>query len=547
MRAERMGLDIDPTDPISVQMEIAPAPDSGAFAIPTTAHLLTTGGDTRIVCDRVHGLNKYGCPPSPESSVLSYGSSTASTISPASFAAAESLRHRLLHAARIEAPSVTYARELTRIRQELAGLCGLSDLPDLDIILAASGTDLHLIATLLAGGADHSRLLAVMVEATETGSGVPAALAGRHFDTCASLHDVVTATATIAGGSAIEVARVAARAADGSPRAAALFDAEVEALVADAVAANQKVLLTLVDVSKTGLLAPSAACALALRGRFPETVEILVDACQFRLATPTLRAYLEHGFWVALTGSKFITGPAFSGALLVPRAAARQLRARSLPSALEAYSARADWPQGWALRSALADVANYGLLLRWEAALQELRVFRSLPDAAITAFLEDFAVAIGKRLATDPAFERLRVPELHRHPLVNFKSWDQIPTIFPFLLRCSASGGSSALLNCEETARVWKLLGTDLAGHPDFHFTAGARTIAARRCQLGQPVACGTRSDVPVSALRLCASARLIVDAVSPRGRGAAAVIADALSVLDKAALLASHQRHFAR
>jgi hypothetical protein len=187
------------------------------------------------------------------------------------------------------------------------------------------------------------------------------------------------------------------------------------------------------------------------------------------------------------------------------------------------------------------------LLLRWEAALQELRVFRSLPDAAITAFLEDFAAAIGKRLATDPAFERLRVPKLDRHPLVNFKSWDQTPTIFPFLLRCSASGGSRGLLNCDETARVWKLLGTDLARHPDFHFTAEARTIAARQCQLGQPIGCGIRRDVRVSALRLCASARLIVDAVSSRGRGAAAVIADAVSVLDKAALLASEIYHDAQ
>ena len=60
------------------------------------------------------------------------------------------------------------------------------------------------------------------------------------------------------------------------------------------------------------------------------------------------------------------------------------------------------------------------------------------------------------------------------------------------------------------------------------------------RCQVGQPVACGTRDGVPVSALRLCASTRLIVDALSEKGRGTTAVIAEALAVLDKAAFLAS-------
>jgi hypothetical protein len=58
------------------------------------------------------------------------------------------------------------------------------------------------------------------------------------------------------------------------------------------------------------------------------------------------------------------------------------------------------------------------------------------------------------------------------------------------------------------------------------------------RCQLGQPVACGQRDGVPVSALRLCASARLIVEATAQNGRQASAVIERALAVLEKTALL---------
>jgi len=57
------------------------------------------------------------------------------------------------------------------------------------------------------------------------------------------------------------------------------------------------------------------------------------------------------------------------------------------------------------------------------------------------------------------------------------------------------------------------------------------------RCQIGQPVACGKRGGIEVSALRLCISTRLVVKAVADGDKGVT-VIADALAVLDKAALL---------
>jgi hypothetical protein len=62
---------------------------------------------------------------------------------------------------------------------------------------------------------------------------------------------------------------------------------------------------------------------------------------------------------------------------------------------------------------------------------------------------------------------------------------------------------------------------------PDLH---------APRCQFGQPVVCGMRDGVPVSALRLCISARQISDAAAQHS--ISALIADALSALDGAAAL---------
>ncbi len=59
--------------------------------------------------------------------------------------------------------------------------------------------------------------------------------------------------------------------------------------------------------------------------------------------------------------------------------------------------------------------------------------------------------------------------------------------------------------------------------------------VARVRGQLGQPVMCGERDGEPVSALRICASARMMVEASQG---DADAVIKRSLAVLDKALLL---------
>ncbi|MEB0141383.1 hypothetical protein QN363_20415, partial [Undibacterium sp. CCC2.1] len=85
------------------------------------------------------------------------------------------------------------------------------------LIFAASGTDLHLIAAqLVAQRARQNRetnkeknkeksedlsktasLLVIMMEAEETGSGVPMAVAGRHFSSRSALGESVTVGTSI--------------------------------------------------------------------------------------------------------------------------------------------------------------------------------------------------------------------------------------------------------------------------------------------------------------------------------------------------------------
>jgi hypothetical protein len=489
-------------------------------SVPSTAQCLTAGGDARIALDAISGLNRYGCRPFPDPEILAYGSSTASIISRAGYHCANRLRKRLLEAVSTASHSAVYSREIGRIRAELLQLCELPDTTGM--IFSPSGTDVHAIAAHYAGSGESIPARIVMMDANETGRGVAAALDG-------------TGLAEKTGSHTPEVVQVLVRLGDGAPRPQTDIEAEIETLVSDAVASDRRVLLILLDQSKTGLIAPSLGCVLALHHRFQNKIDVLVDACQFRVAPPTLRAYLEQGFMIALTGSKFLTGPSFSGVLLVPQKMAQRLSVRPFPAALAASSARENWPLNRAMTENVAQIANFGLLLRWEAALQELRIFRSAPQATVIGFLQDFASAIRQRLNGDPFLEPLPVPQLDRRPLTAANSWDHLQTIFPFLLYHADAGRTP--LSAEETLHVYRQLSVNLNENHTFNPEHPDAPIAAMRCQIGQPVACGKRNGVAVSALRLCVSARLIVKAAADGDKGVV-VIAEALAVLDKTALL---------
>lgn len=494
-----------------------------ASRLPATEQLLVAGGDARIVLNPATGANKYGCHPRPDVGIAAFGSATATTISETSFFAADQLRNRLTQLLRTNPAGSVYADEIHRIRHELMELCGLGSGHGLDIVFAASGTDAHLIAAQLFAG-DGAMMQMLMVDAAETGSGVPAALSGLHFSSRAALGDAVVQGAPIAGNFPADCSAIPIRQADGTPRPGADIDADFERQVVVAAEQGKRVLLALVDVSKTGMIAPSVACAVALHRRFPGTVEVMVDACQFRIAPATLQAYLNQGFMVLITGSKFITGPSFSGALLIPAALSRKLHGRSAAEKLLAYSTRADWPIAWEMSKHLDDAPNFGLLLRWEGALKELREFRSVSNAVTMHFLQAFAQAINLHLSGNPVFQALPVPELQRYPFADSPSWDTIQTIFPFLLFHAEEAKERAPLNREQTLRIYRALQEDPHEH--------------ELVQLAQPVACGSRNGIEVSALRLCVSSRLVVEAMQQNGRNEQVVIRRALRALDKVAQL---------
>lgn len=441
-----------------------------------TERVLTEGVDARLELNE-DGVNAYGCGPRPDPLIRAFGSCTASVISANGFSAARDLY------ARLRAHPQTSGTQAERIRADILRLSGASQAGECRVLLGASGTDVHRLAADLVAGHDGAPVRAVIAEPSETGSGVPEALS----DGCAPL-------------------AVALRHADGSLRLADSVDADFVAQVQRVLDNGGRCLLVLTDVSKTGLMAPSAACASQLQQRYAEQVEVMVDACQFRLSPASLCAYLEQGFMVAITGSKFVTGPAFCGALLLPP----QSPAHPLAAHLESKP-------------------HWGLMLRWEAALAELRQFRQVPSPYVMNFLQSWGRAVAQRIEKDRHFSAVPVAPLRRGATGERASWDSVQTIFPFLVH------NARVLSREQTAAVCQQM-REIDG--SFTWVSTTQNAYNTRFALGQPVAVGRRAGEAVSALRMCVSSRWVAESAQ-RGQGPEQAISQAMLAFDKLAWLA--------
>lgn len=469
--------------------------------------LLSGGGDPRLTVNPASGLNEYGCQPFPCPDTLCFSSSTATSISQRAYDRAQNAREALMRSAITVGIEAAFDTRVEAMRDELRAFLGLSRM-QADIVFSPSGTDSQLQALFLTRALLGPALTSIVVAADQTGSGTVNTARGFHFSAATSNGNRVLKGGPIAG-LADSVDSVALRLFDeaGEARPQGSSDSLVFGAVERSVAQGSKVLLQVMDSSKFGWRAPSERCLDEISARWPDRVQVVVDACQMRLGRARLRKYLDRGFMVLITGSKFFTGPPFSGALLVPSLLTGCLDAATdiAPGLLE-YTSRSDWPRNWPnLRSRFPARCNFGQWLRWEAALEEIGAYYRVPDEFRMKALTTFGERVERIIASSP---RLRL--LPPQPRPDDAGADDeelaVRTIFSFLIR---HGGSvRSLEDCRTLYRALAHGPADAASIDDLE-------ISAKRCLIGQPVALGRVETNPAAALRISASARLVTEAWS--------------------------------
>jgi hypothetical protein len=510
--------------------------------------ILVAGGDTRLRVDPARGLNRYGTAPRPRPEAVHFSSSTASSISDYGFRLCDALRRRLLRRGLADsAPAATLWADLAdHVRQEIGAMLGLE--PDqADIVLAASGTDTELLAVLLALAADDARPLTnVLIAPEETGRGVLLAGEGRFFDEATAAGPAVRKGEPAWPERRIATRAVAIRDGAGRVRPAEAIAAEVRRQATEALAAGHRVLVHVLLGSKTGISAPPLEIVEGLRQLDGERIDVVVDACQLRVTPSLLGALVRRGWMVQVSGSKFLTGPAFSGALVVPTALrGRRGAAAALLAAASAVGRPEDWPGGWrtACEAGGLPPPSFGVLFRWAAALGEARLLRAVPRALHRAAFERFRAALHDRLEASQALVPLPTPDRHLADL-----GEEPPSLAARSIICFAiaiqDGGHRRLATLDQCQSLFELLNRDVSGSLPGLTPAESR-LAARPAHIGQPVVLRPDSAEAPTVLRLVVGARFFTTVgFAADGDTEAALkgqIADAVAALDKLELLARH------
>ena len=381
-------------------------PEDGALA-----ELLCSGTDERCVVG-ADGLSKYGCAPYARP-VIAFASCTASTVHSRGWAAARAASERIQEGSVRIGPLPAADQMGTQIQQTLLSMMELADVPGLRVVLTPSGSDAETIAVFFVALPDELPIVNIVVGAREVGSGTVLAAGARYFS------ERVPSGRTRAVGEAVDaqltdritVHEIKVRSDTAAERSPDEVDAEIEDLVEGCLRAGARVVIHIVAHSKTGVHAPRLDTMNRLIAKHGDRIVPIIDAAQGRFSRRGLREYVSRGFMVILTGSKFYGGPPFSGCLLVPRGSCRSIGPDPVPAGFSDYLTPAQLPAGWtAARRSLEQTVNSGLLIRWMAALEEMRAYYETPSRARYRVLRFFEAQAPIILGRSRLLEVINVP-----------------------------------------------------------------------------------------------------------------------------------------
>jgi len=237
------------------------------------------------------------------------------------------------------------------------------------------------------------------------------------------------------------------------------------------------------------------------------SIQIIVDGSQLRLDPIDIRQYLNKGYIVTITGSKYFTGPPYAGALIVPKSVSKSINSvkNTIPKGLTDYYNHSDWPASWFCSKDLSDGFNYGSYMRWNAAIVEMEryfktpiLYRNLGIEMFCNFVED---SIKEATFLEPLFgdeTKINTYNTEKFGLRNIR------TIFPFFIL-----KNNKALTVDEVKKLYILLNSDISDQ----FAASSLEIirlAAQKCHIGQAVNVKYGPDFQSAVLRISLGARVI-------------------------------------
>lgn len=485
------------------------------YALPIE-RLLVLGGDHRLLVDPNTQLNSYGCRPFPRPEAITFSSSTATSISRYAYDWVEQRRQQFIAESienGVEAAAGLAQEVRDGIAQQLALGTNLAE-----VIIAASGTDSFLIAHGLMRLLSDTPPVSLIIGVEESGSGVKLALQERHFADDTALSCAVQKGQPLSAWNTQErQIDIPVRDPSGCEIPLAVLDDRVRDLVVANIAAGNRVVVHAMNHSKLGYSGPSRKLLLELKQQFGSQVCVVVDACQMRLDREEIIEYLKYQMIVIITGSKYFTGPPFSGAILIPEQTVQdiQQRGEKFDAGFNSYCAREDFPLR--LRTILRNGSrsfNLGSLFRWVAALAEMERYYAIPPAIRVSAVSRFCERVEDILMAAPFIElHYQGSCKNTSPGTGLGELSGRRMIFPFFLYWNHAGVRE-LCSEKQVQKIYTLLNQDCSKILPYNNAREFRLLA-QMCHVGQPVKVIHRSGVGTTVLRISVGARIFSESFS--------------------------------
>lgn len=472
-----------------------------------TEYLLMDGGDLRLNIDEIDLLNKYGCRPFPRPDAFTFASSTATSVSNFAFDKTDKVRSILIRNSLKNGFKNATIDFSELLKNSLKKIFKLNE--ESEIIFSPSGTDSSLQIAAITQIFSDKEITHVLVASDETGSGVPSALKGCHFENTTALNFPVKKGDKIEGFRDVDLIKIPFRDENGALKSSKQLDEEVYDAIYKTNEQGRHIVLHTMDQSKLGYQSPSDELIKRLNSLANLSIQIVVDGSQLRLDPKDIQNYLNKGYIVTITGSKYFTGPPYSGALLLPKSVSKVIHSvkNSLPAGLTQYYNHSDWPISWFCSNDLSDGYNYGSYMRWNAAIVEMDRYYKTPILYRNMGIEMFCNFVEDSIKEASFLEPIYGDETKTNSYTSKEfGIRNIRTIFPFFIL-----KNNEVLSVDKVKKIYTLLNSDLSDQFEDSPLEIIR-LAAQKCHIGQAVDVKYGNDIESAVLRISLGARVISD-----------------------------------
>jgi hypothetical protein len=470
-----------------------------------TEYLLMAGGDLRLNIDEIDLLNKYGCRPFPRPDAFTFASSTATSVSNFAFDKTDKVRSILIKDSLKNGFKETTTAFSELLRNNLKRIFELND--ECQIIFSPSGTDASLQIAAITQIITDKDITHILVASDETGSGVPAALQGCHFENTTALNHPIKKGEKMACFRDVNLIKIPFRDEKGELKSTSQLDAEVFQAISETSKLGGHIVLHVMDHSKLGYQSPSEEMMQELNSLKDISLQVVIDAAQLRLDSTDIHNYLENGYIVSITGSKYFTGPPYSGALIIPENVSQLIESvkTKLPESLTKYYNHSDWPSSWFCSKDLCDGFNYGTYMRWNAAIVEMDRYYKTPILYRNMGIEMFCNFVEDSINDAAFLEPLYGGQTNTNSY-NSKDFGirNIRTIFPFFIL-----KNNQVLSVDHVKELYVLLNSDISDQFEGSSLEIIR-LAQQKCHIGQAVNVKYGNDIQSAILRISLGARII-------------------------------------